>query len=126
MTEPAVRLLVVVLVLVAAWLAAQAWRRGVGQGRVRAAPFGPGPAVVVFTSASCGDCAPVLEMVAAAAGKRLVREVRFEDQPDLFDRAGVGAVPLTMVVAADGRVIEQFAGMPPRRRLARVVERLGE
>lgn len=125
MTEPAVRLLVVVLVLVAAWLVAQAWRRGARQGTIRPGPFGPGPAVLVFTSASCGDCVPVLQMVAAAAGT-LVREVRFEDQPDLFDEAGVGAVPLTVVVAADGRVIEQFAGMPPRKRLARAVEQLGE
>ncbi|MGH8935384.1 MAG: thioredoxin family protein [Acidimicrobiia bacterium] len=125
MTEPAVRLLVVVLVMVSAWLVAQAWRRGARPGMVGAGPFGPGPAVVVFTSAGCGECAPVLEMVGAAAGKRLFREVRFEDQPDLFERAGVGAVPLTVVVAADGRV-EQFAGMPPRRRLARAIERLGE
>ena len=128
MTEWAVRLLVVVLVMVSAWLVAQAWRRGARQrqGMVRVAPFGPGPAVVVFTSASCGECGPVLEMVAASAGKRLVREVRFEEQPDLFERAGVGAVPLTVVVTAGGRVIEQFAGMPPSRGLARAIERLGE
>lgn len=126
MTEWALRLLVVVLVMAFAWLVAQAWRRRARQGMVRVAPLGPGPAVMVFTSASCGECGPVLEMVAASAGKRLVREVRFEDQPDLFERAGVGAVPLTVVVTAGGRVIEEFAGMPPRRGLARAIERLGE
>lgn len=76
-------------------------------------------ALVLFTSTDCANCATVRSML-AASGLR-PREVTWELEPATMERAGVGAVPLTVVVDGEGAVIEQWTGVPTRRWVRRAV-----
>jgi hypothetical protein len=80
------------------------------------------PGIVIFTSTECGTCRDALAAVRAAAAP--VREVTWELESGLFERVGVTAVPLTIVVGAAGDVIAQIVGVPHRRKLARAVAAL--
>ncbi len=75
--------------------------------------------LVLFTSTECANCATVRSML-AATGLR-PREVTWELEPATMERAGVGAVPLTVVVDGDGAIIEQWTGVPSRRWVSRAV-----
>ena len=67
--------------------------------------------VVVFSSRTCETCAGVLERVGPLESDQVaVAEVEVGEQPDLHRRYGIDAVPLTLIVDADGLVCESFAG----------------
>lgn len=83
--------------------------------------LGSAPGIVIFTSTDCSNCREALEMVRAQ--ELAVREVTNELEPGRLEAAGVEAVPLTVVLATDGRQVASFAGVPPRRAFRRAVER---
>jgi hypothetical protein len=77
--------------------------------------------LVMFTSTACENCKKALE-VAKATGAPL-REITHEIEPGMFDKAGVAGVPLTIVIDANGTVVDQMGGIPQRRRLQRALAR---
>jgi len=83
--------------------------------------LGSTPGVVIFTSTECSSCHEALEVVRAQVLP--VREVTNELEPGRLEAAGVEAVPLTVVVAADGTETGTFAGVPPRRAFQRAIQR---
>lgn len=124
MTDPALRLLLVALVLVV----------GIGGGvlarrrftyhpplDIAGLDFAPG--LVVFTSTNCERCKEVLAVAKATAAP--LREVTFELEPGLQDQVGVTGVPVTLVIGRSGQVVSQLAGSVSRRRLRSALRRAG-
>jgi len=75
------------------------------------------PGIVMFTSTDCATCKDAL-----AAVKPLdipLREVTWELEGKVLEELQVTAVPLTVFVAGDNELVDQFVGVPKRRRLAR-------
>jgi len=120
-----VRALVVVVLVGLALLVARL--AGRWQRPVHATPTLEGldvPAgLVVFTSTDCANCRAAL--AAASATGAPIREVTHELEPALFAKAGVEAVPLTVVVSEEGSVVATFAGDPKVRGLRRAVRVAG-
>jgi hypothetical protein len=77
--------------------------------------------IVIFTSTDCTTCKEALVVVKAVDAP--VREVTWELEPNVLEAAQVTAVPLTLVRAEDGTVIDQIVGVPRLRRLSRAVQR---
>jgi hypothetical protein len=75
--------------------------------------------LVVFTSTGCANCAAARRNAAATGAP--VREVTWELEAGLIERAGVSSVPLTLVIDDDGAVVTQIVGVPPMRRLRRAL-----
>lgn len=79
--------------------------------------------LVVFTSTDCHRCKDAL-----AVARRLdapLREVTYEIESELQERAGVVGVPLTLVVDDSGAAVAQFAGQLNERSLRRALARSG-
>jgi thioredoxin-like negative regulator of GroEL len=120
----ALRLVLILAVIGVAALVAFITRRGVSHHpalSLASTEFEPG--LVVFTSTDCRRCKEML-MVAKATGAPL-REVTYELEPALQERVGVTGVPLTLVIASDGRPSAQFAGLVKPSRLRRALVRAG-
>jgi len=67
--------------------------------------------VVVFSSRSCATCAGVIDRVAPLESEQVaVCEVEVGEHPELHRRYGIDAVPLTLIVDAEGLVRTSFAG----------------
>lgn len=119
------RLLVVVGLVILA--AATAWLIG----RFRRPPHptitvgdvGDRPGVVLFTATTCGTCREAIARLESLGIP--FREVTDELEHDRFDRWGVVAVPVTVVVSEGSEVVAAFSGVPPRRQLQRSVVRAG-
>jgi len=81
------------------------------------------PGLVVFTSTGCPRCRQVL----AVAGVIDVplREVTYELESELQERAGVVGVPLTLIIDKSGRLIDQLVGVVRRGTLRRAAARAG-
>jgi hypothetical protein len=79
------------------------------------------PGLVVFTSTTCATCRRALG--AAKATGAPLREITYELEAATFERAGVGAVPLTLVIGGDGEVVDQVGGVPRPARLRRALAR---
>jgi len=77
------------------------------------------PGIVIFTSTECANCKDAIAVVRRSGVA--VREVTWELEGRLLERAGVTAVPLTVVLDGAGRVVDQMAGVPRRRRLQRAL-----
>lgn len=58
--------------------------------------------VYLFTSSACPDCASVRRTLTEELGGEGFEEVRWEEDPGLFHRLGIDAVPATLVVNRDG------------------------
>jgi hypothetical protein len=80
--------------------------------------------LVIFTSTDCATCKEALGVVRRAGVP--VREVTWELERRVFERAGIAAVPLVLVVDGEGAVVDQIVGVPRRRRLARAITRLDD
>lgn len=66
---------------------------------------------VLFSSSTCASCAPMAEKVRALASDDVgVAVVEFTEQRALHERYGIDAVPLVVVVDADGVTRASFAG----------------
>lgn len=125
MSSVVIRALVVVVLVGLALLVARL--AGRWQRPIHATPNLEGlelPAgLVVFTSTDCANCRAAL---AAASDTGVpIREVTYELEPGLFAKAGVEAVPLTVVVSEEGSVAATFAGVPGARGLRRALRVAG-
>jgi len=121
MDDTLVRFLVIGGVALLAALAAVAtrrWQRPVHPA-VDVRGLGLPSGIVLFTSTECANCAAA-RRVAAATGAP-IREVTWELEAPLLERAGVTSVPLTLVIDGDGAVVTQIVGIPPLRRLRRAL-----
>lgn len=73
--------------------------------------LGDGPAIVVFSAETCRSCAAALGVVRGPAGAGLpVADVPHGSQRELHRQHRIGAVPTTVVVAADGNVVDGWTG----------------
>lgn len=79
---------------------------------------GLGPGVYLFTSAACPDCRHIRSRLTRELGEAGFVELEWEKEPGLFHDLGVGAVPATLLVAADGSGVI-WPG-PPDEALARL------
>lgn len=69
------------------------------------------PGIYLFTSSTCADCIGVREQLIDALGSRGFAEIEWEEDPEIFTRAGIDVVPCTVVVAEDG-TSSRHPGMP--------------
>lgn len=124
MGDPVVGVLVVAAVIgVAAGISYLLRRNTTYHPPVDIAGLGLPPGLVVFTSTNCRRCKDAL-----AAARHVgvpMREVTYELESDLQQRAGVSGVPLTVVVDPSGRAVAQLAGPVRLRKLQRAVARAG-
>jgi glutaredoxin len=124
-SEPAIRLLVAIGVIVSALLLAAVlnrYRRPV-HPTVSVGEVGDRPGVVLFTSTDCSNCKRTIERL-----KKLdvpYREVTYELESQRFADWGVVAVPLTVFVDGDSHVEYAFTGVPSRRKLVRAAKAAG-
>lgn len=123
MSWEAERLVVVAVVLAGAaalawWFRLKATRRG---EPVDVGSLGLASGAVVFTRDQCSNCARVMRLVEELAIP--IRQVRIEEEPEVFERLGVTAVPLTVVTDTTGSSRYQFAGVPSLRSLRRAARR---
>jgi protein-disulfide isomerase len=67
--------------------------------------------VVVFTSSTCANCQKAAASVAAVDGPTIATAaVPVEELPDVHDRYGIDAVPVTVVADGGGVVRASFLG----------------
>jgi hypothetical protein len=88
-------------------------RRGAVPTRVRPEDVGldAGPAIIVFTEASCNSCQAAIGLVRGPAGAELpVAEVEYGASRALHERFAIDTVPTTVVVAGDGVVVGGWTG----------------
>lgn len=84
---------------------------------------GDRPGVVLFTSTDCSNCK---EAIAILHEENVpFREVTHDLEPQQFETWDVLAVPLTVVLDAESRIIATMSGVPRRRMLARAVRNAG-
>lgn len=123
MSEVAVRLGLIATVVVVSLVAALIARRTVAiHPPVAIEGLGFGTGLVVFTSTDCVRCKEAL--AAAKATGLPMREVTYELEPGLLERAGVTGVPLTLVLDEHGQLVAQLAGVR-HRALRRAASRVG-
>lgn len=85
--------------------------------------LGSRPGVVVFTSTDCDTCTEAMRIVSRAGVA--TREVTWELEPELFDRYAIEAVPLVVVLDADGRSVLFETGKPDGGRLDKAIRKAG-
>lgn len=119
-----VRIVVIVGVLAVAGLAAYVTRKTAPLHLpVYIEGLGLPSGVIVFTSTECPRCREVLDVI-----KRFdvpLREVTYEVEAELQERAGVTGVPLTLVIDRSGGLVAQIAGRLRSRQLRRALSRAG-
>lgn len=83
------------------------------------------PVIVDFWSPSCQPClqlAPIIEkVVSEAGGSVLLAKVNIDECQDLAMMMGIQSIPL-VVAFADGRPVDQFAGMIPEDQLRQWIQ----
>lgn len=124
MSDTLVRVLVVLAVaLIAAGVALLTRRNATYHPPVDISGLDLPSGLVVFTSTQCIRCKEVL-----AVAKSIdvpLREVTYELEPNLQERAGVVGVPLTLAIDKSGNLVGQMAGMVGVRALRRAAARAG-
>jgi hypothetical protein len=115
MSEPGIRLVVIVaivgVVLMAAALAGRT-RRALPQ-RTKRDDLPPG--VHLFTSTTCATCTEARTVIASVYGDSF-SETRHEDDPQSFGHHRITRVPTAIVVLADRNALV-FEGVPRKRHL---------
>jgi hypothetical protein len=120
--RPLIALAVVAVALVAAWVLQRRRPEAPTQGRwsvpgqLDRGDF-PSPGapwlVAVFTSATCDACAATVAKAEALASPSVaVADVELASEPELHRRYGIEAVPLLVLVDAEGVVRASFVGPP--------------
>ncbi len=100
MSDPLVRLAIVLGVFAAAGLAAAVQRRGAGWRRTRRRFEGVDPGLVLFSSDTCGSCDRAAEVLAGLEQPH--RVIRYETQPQVFDRLDIRRVPSVAWIGSGG------------------------
>ncbi len=78
---------------------------------------------VVFTSTTCATCK---KAIARLEQMRIpFREITSELEPQRFEAWGIVAVPVTVVIDANGRAVDVLTGVPGTRAVSRAVSRAG-
>lgn len=85
--------------------------------------LGDRPGVILFTSTTCSTCKETISLYRHLGVP--FREVTNELEPQRFDEWGIVAVPLTVVVDADGTALRTFSGSPRKRPLLAALSAAG-
>jgi thiol-disulfide isomerase/thioredoxin len=123
-----IRLAVAVSLLIAVYGAWLLWRRP-PRRLARADLGGVGirePAIVQFTTRSCGPCraaAPYLEEAAVRTGVAF-RQIDVGNRPDLARRFGIRTVPTIALTGRGGRVLRVWTEVPDHGELTDAVGRV--
>jgi thiol-disulfide isomerase/thioredoxin len=122
-----IRLLLALGVVAAAFLAYALWTRPPRRlSRLDLASLGlGGPAIVQFSTRSCGPCRtarPHLERAAARMGLAFL-QVDVGERPEVARRYGIRRVPTIAVAGPTGRVLRVWSGLPGQGELAAVTAR---
>ncbi len=79
---------------------------------------------VLFSSATCESCPVAADSLGAVEGEAVaVDEVEYSVRRHLHRRYGIDAVPLTLLVDADGVVHDHFLGRTSPEELSEALER---
>jgi hypothetical protein len=84
---------------------------------------GDRPGVVLFTSTDCSNCKAAIAVLKGASIP--FREVTHDLEPQRFETWAVVAVPLTVVLDADGNIVDSMTGVPRAKALVRSVRAAG-
>ena len=96
-------------------------RRNSLPARVPAVEVGlaEGPAIIIFTEASCHSCRDVVRLIRGPAGAGLpVADVEYGAEPTLHRKFNIDTVPTTVVVDKQGTVIAGWTGRVDLREFA--------
>jgi len=115
MDDSWVRVVVVVGGLAAAGVAAWILQRRSRRPMRRVEADGLDPGVYFFSSGTCDTCPTARQDLAIRIVPETFTEFAWEDQPAVFEKLGVYAVPATLVVATDGSAV-LHSGVPKRLR----------
>lgn len=85
--------------------------------------LGSRPGVIVFTSNDCGTCVEATGIVRRTGVE--ARDVAWEREPAVFERYGIDAVPLVVVLDAEGNSFMFETGVPDARRLSVAIRKAG-
>ena len=125
MTPQVVRILFVVAAVSVALVVAMVLRRAQRpvHPTVSVGDVGDRPGVVLFTSTDCGNCKKAIALLESEGIP--FREVTHDLEPQRFETWGVVAVPLTVVVDAEGDLVGTMSGVPRPKTIARAVRLAG-
>jgi glutaredoxin len=124
-TPQVVRILLVVAAVSIALLVAMILRKAQRpvHPAVLVGDVGDRPGVVLFTSTDCGNCKKAIALLESEGIP--FREVTHDLEPQRFETWDVVAVPLTVVIDAQGNVVETMSGVPRRKTLVSAVRLAG-
>jgi hypothetical protein len=126
MLERIAILLLVVVVILVGWGLLRLWRAHRLRSLATASPLALAPlgrpAVVAFSTPTCGECharqAPALARLATLVGDSVtIRSLSALEHPELVARVGILTVPATVVIDAAGTVRHLNLGYAPESRL---------
>ncbi|GMR01781.1 MAG: hypothetical protein BMS9Abin20_0100 [Acidimicrobiia bacterium] len=125
MSDQIVRIVVVLAVIGVAVLVAIVARRlkRPAHPEITVGDVGERPGVVLFTSTDCSNCKQAISVLEDESVS--FREVTHELEPQRFESWTVLAVPLCVVLDADGRVVWMMSGVPRRRSLRKAIHAAG-
>ena len=125
MSDPVVRVaiaLAVIVVAVVVAVIAKSVRKPI-HPTVFVGDLGDRPGVVLFTSTDCSSCKKAIARLKEMSVP--YREVTHELEPQQFEAWEVVAVPLTVVLDADGEAVEVISGVPPKRLMRNAMKTAG-
>lgn len=126
------RAALVVLVLLAVYVAYRAWRlpprrlRRIGRLDLQALGV-RGPAILQFSTPACSPCKAAAPRLRAAADHMDVRfaQIDVAERPEVARRYGIRTVPTIAVVERGGGILGLWTSLPPNGEIADAV-RLAE
>lgn len=111
MNEVWIRLGLITAALIGVLLTAGVIRSRARDSETQLSATGLEAGVFLFTSANCADCEPARTKLANRLGADGFTELRWEEQPGLFEKLKISVVPATLVVD-DGGSGTLYPGQP--------------